>query len=57
MPSASQNKRLKRKKLMPNQPEHQDTPQLDVSNASEAAAEKRLDRAAEESAGKATKTE
>jgi hypothetical protein len=42
---------------MPNQTENHDTPPRDVSNASGTAAEKRLDRAAEESAEKAEKTE
>jgi len=42
---------------MPDQLESRETPKFDISKASETVAEKRLDRAAEESAEKAEKTE
>jgi hypothetical protein len=42
---------------MPDQLESHETPTFDISKASETLAEKRLDRAAEESAERAEKTE
>jgi len=42
---------------MPNEIDNQPTPKFDISQASETLAEKRLDRAAEECAEKAERTE
>jgi hypothetical protein len=42
---------------MPSESDNKQTPKFDISQASETPAEKRLDRAAEESAEKAERTE
>ena len=48
---------MNRDKAVPSESDNQQTPKFDMSQASETLAGKRLDRAAEESAAKAERTE